>query len=438
MKAVILAGGLGTRLGLKSMPKPMAEIGGKPLLEHQILLLKRHGILDIIACTGHLSEKIEGFFGNGKRLGVHIEYSRETKPMGTAGCVKKAERFLDGDFLVIYGDVMVNMDLMRLIKTHEQGEGVATIVVHPNDHPQDSDLVEVDGAMKVSRFLNKPHPPGLVYQNLVNAGLYVFTQKMLDYMEADKHADLAKETLPKAVAAGEQVCAYRTAEYLKDVGTHERLMEVRRDFESGKIGRSSLRFKRNAIFLDRDGVLNEEVNLLHRPEQLRLIEGAAEAVKKINGSEYLAIVVTNQPVVARNLCTEETLAGIHKKLEAILGNAGAVLDAIYYCPHHPDSGYPEENRAYKIKCSCRKPAAGLILNAARDFNIDLKQSFMVGDRGVDIQTGANAGMKTVLIGGRKLEDKYPAKPDLVFNSLLAAVDHILGAKKSLIGGEDNK
>lgn len=431
MIGVILAGGLGTRLGLKGIPKPMVEIGGKPLIEHQVILLKKFGISRIIACTGHLSEKIEESLGDGSRLGVQMEYSREKKPLGTAGCLKKADSLLDGDFLVVYGDVMLNMDLGRFVRFHEQNSGVATIVVHPNGHPHDSDLVEVGADSKVTGFLNKPHPAGLAYRNLVNAGLYLFKPKMLDYIESEKFSDIAKETLPKAVSAGEPVYAYRTAEYLKDIGTPERLAEVRSDFESGRIERSNIRFKRSAIFLDRDGVLNEEVDLLHRPEQLELMGGAAEAVRKINGSGYLAIVITNQPVVARNLCNEETLAEIHKKLETLLGNEGAFLDGIYYCPHHPDSGYPEENKAYKIKCDCRKPGIGLVLRAAEDFNIDLKSSFMVGDREADIQAGANAGMRTVLVGSRKPSGKYPAKPDLAFESLKATVGHILGMQKKV-------
>ena len=148
---------------------------------------------------------------------------------------------------------------------------------------------------------------------------------------------------------------------------------------------------RPCIFLDRDGVINEEVNLLDRPERLRLIDGAAEAIKLINRQGWLAVVVTNQPVIARNLCSIEELEEIHATLETMLGREGAYLNGIYYCPHHPDSGYPEERKEYKIRCDCRKPAPGLLLRAKEDLNIDMTQSVMIGDRDSDILAGRNAG-----------------------------------------------
>ena len=126
---------------------------------------------------------------------------------------------------------------------------------------------------------------------------------------------------------------------------------------------------------------------------MELVEGAAEAVRYINHKGYLAIVVTNQPVIARNLCSIEELEYIHAKLETMLGREHAYLNAIYYCPHHPDAGYPEERKEYKIKCGCRKPASGMLLQAAGDWNIDMANSYMIGDRESDVQAGINARCK---------------------------------------------
>jgi D,D-heptose 1,7-bisphosphate phosphatase len=184
---------------------------------------------------------------------------------------------------------------------------------------------------------------------------------------------------------------YVSAEYIKDMGTPDRYYSVCDDVVSGKVARRNKRFSRPAIFLDRDGVVSKEIDLLHRTEDLEIIDGVSDAIRMINKSDYLTIIVTNQPVIARNLCSIDELEHIHAKLETMLGKEHAYLNAIYYCPHHPDKGYPEERPEYKIECDCRKPKPGMLLKAARDWNIDLSKSYMIGDRDSDIKAGENAG-----------------------------------------------
>jgi len=161
---------------------------------------------------------------------------------------------------------------------------------------------------------------------------------------------------------------------------------------------SALTHPQKAVFLDRDGTINEYVGFLRRAEELRLIDGAAEAIRKINDSGYLAIVVTNQPVIARGETSFEQLDEIHRKLETLLGHEGAYVDDLFFCPHHPDAGYPGERPEYKIPCECRKPQPGMLLAAAKKYNIDLSKSWMVGDSGRDVQAGQNASCRTALIG----------------------------------------
>ena len=361
MKAVILAGGKGTRLGqyTKDIPKPMLEIDNKPILEHQVEVLKRYGINEIIFLVNHLKSVIIDYFGDGSKFGVSIKYLEEEKPLGTAGGLKEIEEYLSEDFLFIYGDVMFDMDLQRLIKFHFEKQSQLTLVVHPNDHPFDSDLIDIDKEEKVIDVYPKPHPQNFYYKNLVNAGMYVINPAVLDFIKRGEKSDFGKNILP-VIIHKLKVFAYNTSEYLKDMGTPERLKKVTEDFLSGKIKRKSYAQKQKAVFLDRDGVINKFVGLLYKPEQLELYPFVTEAIKILNNSDFLTIVVTNQPVVARNLCTIEELEFIHKKMETILGNEGAKLDAIYYCPHHPDKGYPEENPEYKIDCECRKPKPGMI------------------------------------------------------------------------------
>ena len=160
----------------------------------------------------------------------------------------------------------------------------------------------------------------------------------------------------------------------------------------------NLSHKQKCVFLDRDGTLNKLNGFITKPDDFELLPGAAEAVRLINKSGYLAIVVTNQPVIARGDCTFEELAVIHNKMETELGKAGAFIDALYFCPHHPDKGFAGERAEYKCQCKCRKPAIGMLLQAAEDFNIDLTQSYMAGDSKSDILAGVSAGCEqTVLL-----------------------------------------
>ncbi|HUU89706.1 MAG TPA: HAD family hydrolase [Phycisphaerae bacterium] len=182
--------------------------------------------------------------------------------------------------------------------------------------------------------------------------------------------------------------------------------------------------------MDRDGVINQEVDLLHREDQLVLIPGAAEAVRRLNDAGILVIVATNQPVVARNLCTEDDVRRINARLETMLQDAaGARLDAVYFCPHHPETHHPDGNPAYRGPCPCRKPDIGMLEEARDRFGLDYSRCFLVGDTTRDIQTGVNAGCRTVLVatgyGGR--DGRYDATADFSASDLADAVDIVLNA-----------
>lgn len=425
MKAVILAGGRGTRLAeyTREIPKPMLKIGGKSILEHQIDLLIKHKFDDIIILVNYLKDVIINQFGDGSTYGVNIRYFEEKKPLGTVGGIKEVEDWLTEDFLVLYGDVMVNMDLARLLNFHCKKESECTLVVHPNNHPFDSDLVELNKEGRVVALHSKPHDHLEYYCNMVNAGVYVFSPAILKFLEKGRKEDFGRDVFPR-IYNNLRMYGYITSEYLKDMGTPERWEEVNHDYKSGKIFHLSYENKQKAIFLDRDGVLNVEKSFISKPEELELFEFTPAAIGTINKSEYLAIVITNQSVIARNLCTIEELEMIHKKIHTELGNEKTWLDGIYYCPHHPDKGYPEENSEYKIECECRKPKAGLFFKASRNFNIDLKESWMVGDSERDILAGKNAGCKTIGVMTGYGMVKSSVKPDFFFANLYEAVQFI--------------
>ncbi len=426
MKAVLLAGGKGTRLGEHTLtiPKPMIAVGDKPLLHHQVDLLVHHGITDIFLLVNHLKDPIIEYFGNGSRFNAAISYFEEPYPMGTVGGIKEIESALTDDFLVLYGDVMVDMDIRRLVDFHRNKNSACTLVLHPNDHPYDSDLVELDENDRVIAFHPKPHPAGQWYHNLVNAGVYLFSPAVLKELEKGKKADFGKDVFPE-IYQKLAMFGYQTTEYLKDMGTPDRLEKVRNDVISGKAARSNYERKQPAVFLDRDGVLNVERSFISKPGDLELYDFTAPSVRKINQAGLLSVVVTNQSAVARNLCTEEEVRTIHKKMETELGDQGAWLDAIFYCPHHPDKGFPEENPKYKIDCNCRKPKTGMFIKAIEKFNIDPQISYMIGDSERDILAGKNAGCITIGVRTGYGVRKTSVIPDYMFSNLAEAVDFIV-------------
>lgn len=436
MQAVIMAGGKGTRLRSitnDELPKPMAPIAGKPILQWQIEQLREQGVKELVLVIGYLGQKIRDYFQDGAAFGVHIVYIEEAVPLGTAGALSLLPPLLKEDaFFLAFGDVLFHIDLVRMERFHQENNALATLFVHPNAHPFDSDLVVMDGKNRVLRFDSKHNVRDYWYQNCVNAGLYMMRPDICSHVPAEAKMDMEKELLSRLIERRERIYCYSSPEYVKDVGTVERIQKAEQEIISGYAESRSLRRRQKAIFLDRDGTINRKNGLIWKENQFELEDCAAEAIRRINASGYLAIVITNQPVVARGMCDIADVEIIHAKMETLLGDRGAFLDAVYYCPHHPDKGYPEENPAFKIPCHCRKPDTGMIETVAESFNIDLSASWMIGDSTMDIQTGVNAGTHTALVltGDAGKDGKYQAEPELVSDDLLTAVNAILEEKKN--------
>lgn len=427
MKLIIIAGGKGTRLGNIEVPKAMTNIGGKPILEHQIELAKRYNLNDIIILVGYKSEQIINFFGDGSKWNVKISYSIEKKPLGTSGAIKLIEDLIKERFMVFYGDTIMDVNLRKLIEFDELNRSYGTLLVHPNDHPHDSDIIEIDeNNNDIINFHSKPHNNDYK-PNLVNAALYILSPKIFKYINSGEFSDFGKNIFPKIIYENKKLKAYSTAEYIKDMGTPKRLVKVENDYLNGKIRLLNNENKRSAIFIDRDGVINKEVDNLRKIEEFELIKNVPEAIKLINNSNYLALVITNQPVIAKGWSSFQNLKMIHNKMETLLGLKNAYLDKIYFCPHHPDSGYDGEIKELKKDCNCRKPKIGLITKAVDDFNIDLNSSYIIGDTTSDIKTGYNAGIKSIQVktgyGGK--DNKYDISPNFIADDLLSAVKQIL-------------
>lgn len=425
-----MAGGKGTRLltlTKDEIPKPMALICGKSILERQIEQLKKYLITDIILVIGYQGDKIKAYFEDGSRFGVNISYIEEKEPLGTAGALYFLQNIiLEKDFILLFGDVLFDIDLDRMKRFHREKQSQITLFVHPNVHPFDSDLVVLDNKNKVTSLDSKHNQRDYWYDNCVNAGLYVLSKEVTLFVSENKKVDLEKDLITSFIHAG-TVYGYSSPEYIKDVGTIDRITKAEEEVRLGFIEKRNLILPQRAIFLDRDGTINKKNGLISAPEQFELEDTAIEAIRNINKSGYLAIVITNQPVVARGLCGIEDVIQIHKKMKTLLGNAGVILDDVLFCPHHPDKGYPEENPNYKIKCSCRKPSIGLIEECVTRYHINLKESWFVGDTTIDIKTGINAGLKTALVltGDAGHDKKFVVSPTIRVENILEAVNRIL-------------
>ena len=320
-----MAGGRGTRISelFPDIPKPLIPIAGVPVLEREIVSLRNQGFTEIILTIGYMADKIKDYFEDGSKWGVNISYFVEEKPLGNAGALF----FLDlkEDFLLLNADAVFDVDFNRMVGFHKEKGALVTLFTHPNSHPYDSGLIIAREDGEVEKWLAKEDERPEFYKNRVNAGLHVISPKVLelsrfnkDEIERGKKIDLDRDILKPLCSTGKMFC-YDSPEYVKDMGTPERFKSVEEDYEMGIVQEKNLSNKQKAIFLDRDGTINKYVGFLRKIDEMELLPGVPEAIKEINKSGYLAIVVTNQPVIARGEVSFSELENIHNKMETLLG-----------------------------------------------------------------------------------------------------------------------
>ena len=282
MIAVIMAGGKGTRIASvnSEVPKPMIPIMGKPILEYEIENLRQQGIKEFILTVGYLKDVIREYFGDGSRFGVSIDYITENEPLGTAGALYFLKGQVTEDFLLLNGDMIFDVDAERFAAHHRKKGRLVTILTHPNSHPYDSGVIVADEEDVVTKWMTK-EDERLWYRNRINAGLHMISPALLDRFENCEKKDLDRDILKPLIAEG-QLCVYDSPEYIKDMGTPDRFYSVTEDIKSEKVHAKNLKNKQKAVFLDRDGVINEYVGFLRNIDDFRLIEGVAEASLRTN------------------------------------------------------------------------------------------------------------------------------------------------------------
>jgi D,D-heptose 1,7-bisphosphate phosphatase len=389
-QAVVLVGGFGTRLGeaTKSTPKPLLSVGGRPFLDYVLRAVAAAGVEDIVLLAGYLGDQVRDLY-EGRLFGeARVRVLVEPAPLGTAGGLRHFAAELRDRFYVLNGDSYFDFDLNRLSPplSNESVSGVLALCSVEDTRRFGRVLSEASGGREVvTAFLEKDsqHAAGAI-----NAGLYAFKRDILRYIGRGPES-LERAALP-ALVAERKVDGVRGKGCFIDIGTPEHL----------EAARSALPpvLARPAVFFDRDGTLNVDSGYTHRLEDLRLTDGAIEAITNCNEAGYYVFVVTNQAGVARGYYDEAAVRAFHRTLQKALRGHGAHVDGFYFCPHHPE-GTVER---YKRVCSCRKPAPGLIQRAFQEWPIDRPRSVLIGDRESDVLAGAACGIRSLLFEGGNL------------------------------------
>jgi D,D-heptose 1,7-bisphosphate phosphatase len=428
---VIVAGGKGTRLGEQfgNVPKALVPLADKPILLHQLEWARHQRFEKVEIFAGHLAEQIVQFVQRLNWTEPNITVHTEEEPMGNAGAVISALPHLEDRFTVVYGDLLLDLNVDRLEDFHRNRQADFTTVVHPNDHPFDSDIIQCDAHWRVEKIHLYPHQTTTSLPNMVNAAMYMIERdSLVRNFKAVGKADFTKTIMPGLLAVGAHVAAYLTNEYVKDVGTPDRLVKGADDIANGVVRTSDISIGRAVIFLDRDGTLNEDDGQVTKPERVKLLPSVPEALKKLRSAGYQLVIVTNQPMVAKGQATETDLQLVHQELQWQLGLQRVFVDRIYYCPHHPDKGFEGEREDLKIDCQCRKPRIGMFQQACQELDVDPSRSWMIGDRTVDIEFARRAGLRSVLLqtGDAGRDGKYEKEADFVAESLMEAAELICG------------
>jgi len=408
MKAIILCAGKGERLRplTENIPKPMVQINNKPVLEYLILLCKKHNITEIAINTSYLPEKIKEYFGNGEKFGVKLRYSFEPELLGTSGALNNFRDFLkDEPFFVLYGDQVTDIDLTKLMKYHKEKKGILTTAVRkkPISKPPGS-LIFTNENLKLRKIIEKPSNE--LFKELCkefylsNSGLYVCEPEILKFIP-EGFSDFAKDIFSKLIKQEKNLFVFMMdGYYFREIGKIEKYELAKNELESGKFKLSFLINNKiqKAIFLDRDGTINENIyetdGRLMSPanvEQIKILDYAKQGIDEMKKLGFKIIIITNQPGLAFGYIDSVKFKEMNEYFKKELG-----VDETYHCPHHPSRGKVQE---FIKVCGCRKPHPTLIQEAAKDFNIDINKSYMVGDSLSDVKTGQNAGVKkTFLLG----------------------------------------
>ncbi len=379
-QAVILAGGMGLRMRplTYDLPKIMVPVNGRPFVEYLFDQLKNNGIERVILLLGYLPEKVIEYVGDGAKFGLNVQYSISDLNDGTATRVKKAEHMLDNEFLLMYCDNYIHLDLDSYLDFHRAGKALVTVTVYSNKFSTTKNNVFVDDSGYVLKYDKSRVEPGL---NGVELGFFIMRKDVVRRMSKESNFYIDEKIIPELVAE-RKLRAFVTDDLYHSLSTPERLKHTEKFLSSRKI-----------IFLDRDGVINKKMHrgeYVRTPEEFKFLPDAIKAVKILSDNGYEIYIISNQAGVGRGFMTEPDLFQIHKYMEKELLKYGGKISGIYYCLHTANDN-----------CFCRKPKPGMLHRAAADHHINLRNVIFIGDDPRDVEAGKAAGCRPILVSKTK-------------------------------------
>ncbi|HTM82590.1 HAD-IIIA family hydrolase [Asticcacaulis sp.] len=379
---VILVGGKGTRLGSHTAksPKPLMEISeGRVFLDYFLQSAVRQGFDRVLMLAGHMGEQVKARYHGKSFGGAQIEVIIEPEPMGTGGAFRFALDRLDETFVAANGDTLFDTNLRALDHgLNSQPDLMASLAVRQVPDSGRFGSVDVQSG-RIVAFREKDPAAG---PGLINGGLYALRREAIAGLP-EGSSSIEADLFPQLAAQG-RLGAQVSDGYFLDIGLPDTLERARRELPA---------LKRPALFLDRDGVINQDINYLHRIDDFLWIDGAIDTIRRANDRGMAVIVVTNQSGVARGFYNEADVAALHTHIQSELNAQGAFIDNFYYCPYHADATIDR----YRVPDHPdRKPNPGMIQRAAREHNIDLSRSVLIGDQPSDMAAARAAGIKGCL------------------------------------------
>ena len=405
--AVVSIGGKGTRISSISggLPKALIKINGKTVLYRIAEQISSCGIKNLFLLRGHKSNFFEDEVSKIKnKLDLRISNYIEDLPLGECGALWKIRnKILTKDILFILGDIVFDLELKKFISFHKRLDSKFTLISHIATHPEDSDIIRTPNGVQITDFKFKKQSDRKGFKGFLgNAGIMLFNKEVIDLLtpyERKEDVTAFKNLAFQYFKKSGKIFSYNTSEYIKDMGTEDRFIEVVKDDKQKIIERKNYKYKQKCLFLDRDNTLISCPigNYICKEEEVNIRQDKIAKLVKIRTNFDLCLIITNQPQIAMGKITLENLYDINSFLIVELLKLGLKVDDISFCPHHPHKGFKGEIADLKIDCFCRKPNPGMIIQQAFLKNIDLENSLFIGDSDHDKLAAEYAGLKFINI-----------------------------------------